>query len=40
MSEKELPFDCPDCDVTMETKEDALVHMLYAVGDDDHRATL
>lgn len=36
----ELPAECPDCDTVMETKGDVLVHMLAAIGDDDHRASI
>jgi len=34
----ELPAECPDCDTVMETRGQVMTHMLYALGDDDHRA--
>jgi len=34
-----LPFDCPDCERTLETRDELLVHVLWAVGQDDHRAS-
>jgi len=36
--ETSLPTDCPDCGNTMETRGEVMVHMLYALGDEDHRA--
>ena len=33
-----LPAQCPDCGTVLETRGQAMVHMLAAVGDDDHRA--
>lgn len=39
MSDK-LPAECPDCDTVMETREEVFIHMLTAIGRDDHRAGL
>jgi len=38
MSDDELPAECPDCDTVMETRGEVMVHLLYALGDEDHRA--
>jgi len=38
MSDETLPAECPDCDTVMGTRGEAMVHMLYALGDEDHRA--
>jgi len=31
----ELPTDCPRCASTLETRDDAIVHMIGHAGDDD-----
>jgi len=32
-----LPYDCPDCGKTLDSKGDVVVHALAVTGDDDHR---
>jgi len=34
-----LPVDCPDCDRVLETRDELLVHVLWAINQDNHRAT-